>query len=138
MMVNARRAVQSRGADPAPVKPTPPRGERLMVKGTGRIYFVKIDEIDWCQAAGNYVRVHVSRQEHFMRKTMVELERELDPSRFVRIHRSTIVNVDSVEELRPLFGGDYLVVLRGGTELTMSRRYRRAAARLFGDEARDH
>jgi two-component system LytT family response regulator len=133
MMVHVREALQRRTSDTAAA--TQPYPDRLVVKSTGRIYFVRVDDIDWCQAAGNYIRLHVGRQEHLVRRTMAELQQLLDPSAFVRIHRSTIVNVNRVEELRPLFGGDYLVILRGGTELTLSRRFRHAAARLLSNDA---
>jgi two-component system LytT family response regulator len=98
--------------------------ERLIVKSAGRIHFVRTADIDWCEAAGNYVRLHVGAVSHLMRETMMRLEAGLDPDRFVRIHRCTIVNVDRIQELRPSSSGEYHVVLRDGTELALSRGYR--------------
>jgi two-component system LytT family response regulator len=97
---------------------------RLIVRSSGRISFVRVDEIDWLEAADNYVRIHMSRESHLIRDTLQSLETRLDPSRFLRIHRSTVVNFDRIKELQPLFHGDYLVRLRDGTELTLSRTYK--------------
>jgi two-component system LytT family response regulator len=98
--------------------------DRLIVKSSGRIYFVRTGDIDWCEAEGNYVRVHVGTQQHLVRETMNRMETQLDAAQFVRIHRSTIVNVDRIQELRSSFNGEHLVLLRTGTRLTMSRGYR--------------
>jgi two-component system LytT family response regulator len=100
------------------------RRNRLMIKSSGRIHFVRMADIDWCEAQGNYVRVHVGHQEHLVRDTMSHLESELDPQQFVRIHRSTIVNVDRIQEMQSSFNGEYVVLLRTGTRLTLSRGYR--------------
>ena len=100
------------------------RRDRLMVKSDGRIRVIRTADIDWCEASGNYVGLHVGAQCHFVRDTMAHLESELDPRQFIRIHRSTIVNVDRVQEMEPSFSGDYVVILRGGTRLTLSRGYR--------------
>ena len=100
------------------------RPNRLMIKSGGRIHFVRMADIDWCEAQGNYVRVHVGPQEHLVRDTMSHLESELDPQQFVRIHRSTIVNVDRIQEMQSSFNGEYVVLLRTGTRLTLSRGYR--------------
>jgi two-component system, LytTR family, response regulator len=98
--------------------------DRLVVKSSGRIYFVRIADIDWCEAAGNYIRVHVGAQSHLIRETMNRLEIQLDARQFVRIHRSTIVNVDRIQELRSSFNGEHVVLLRSGVRLTMSRGYK--------------
>jgi two-component system LytT family response regulator len=98
-----------------------PGPERLMVKSGGRIYFVRIEDIDWIEAAGNYVRLHVGKEDHLLRESLTALEKTLDPARFVRVHRSTIVNLDRIRELQPAFHGDYVIVLRDGTELALSR-----------------
>ena len=95
-----------------------------MIKAGGRIHFVRMADIDWCEAQGNYVRVHVGAQEHLVRDTMSHLESELDPQQFVRIHRSTIVNVDRIQEMQSSFNGEYVVLLRTGARLTLSRGYR--------------
>ena len=100
------------------------RRNRLMIKAGGRIHFVRMSDIDWCEASGNYVRVHVGPQEHLVRDTMAHLESQLDPQQFVRIHRSTIVNVDRIQEMQSSFNGEYVVLLRTGMRLTLSRGYR--------------
>jgi two-component system, LytTR family, response regulator len=97
---------------------------RLMIKSGGRIHFVRMNDIDWCEASGNYVRVHVGPQEHLVRDTMAHLESQLDPQQFVRIHRSTIVNVDRIQEMQSSLNGEYVVLLRTGMRLTLSRGYR--------------
>jgi two-component system, LytTR family, response regulator len=98
--------------------------ERLVVRAAGRIVFLRVEEIDWIEAADNYVCLHVDRETHLLRGTMASIEERLDPRRFLRIHRSTIVNLDRVRDLAPLFHGDYAVRLRDGTELVLSRGYR--------------
>jgi two-component system, LytTR family, response regulator len=109
----------------AQIQAQPPRSrERLMVRADGRLYFVRVDDIDWIEAAGNYVKLHVGRETHLMRETMAGIEALLDPSRFLRIHRSAIVNLDRVREMQPWFSGEYTVILRDGTQLRLSRVYR--------------
>jgi len=108
------------------------RRNRLMVKSAGRIHFVRTADIDWCEAAGNYVRMHVGHQEHLVRDTMGHLESQLDGQQFMRIHRSTIVNVDRIQEMQSSFNGEYVVLLRNGTRLTLSRGYRDAIHARLG------
>jgi len=98
--------------------------DRLVIRGGGRVFFLRVAEIDWIESAGNYVRLHCGNEEHLYRETMARMESALDPARFARIHRSTIVNVERVKELHPLFRGDYTVILRNGRELTLSKGYR--------------
>jgi two-component system LytT family response regulator len=105
---------------------------RLVIRSAGRICFLRVEEIDWLEAADNYVHIHVGREAHLVRETLQSLEDRLDPSRFLRIHRSTVVNVDRIQELRPLFHGDYVVKLRDGTELSLSRSYREKLAGPLG------
>jgi two-component system LytT family response regulator len=107
--------------------------ERLVVKSSGRVYFVRVEDIDWIEAAGNYVRLHVGKEDHLLRESMAGLEARLDGTRFLRIHRSTIVHVERIRELQPAFHGDYAVILRDGTELTLSRGYRDRLRELLGD-----
>ena len=95
--------------------------KRLLVKTAGRVFFLKADDIDWIEAADYYVKLHVGRKGHLLREAMSELEARLDPDKFLRIHRSTIVNLDRIRELSPLPGGEYTVVLHDGTELRLSR-----------------
>ena len=110
---------------------TAPRGlERLIVKTGGQLVFLKTEEVDWIQAEGNYVRLHVGRASHLVRETIQSLEASLDPARFMRIHRSTIVNLDRVREIQPLVHGEYRVVLTDGTKLSLSRGYRDRLARF--------
>lgn len=98
--------------------------ERIVVRSGGRVFFLRTDEIDWVEAASNYVRIHAGADSHLLRETMNGIEARLDPEKFLRIHRSTIINVDRVAELKPWFHGDYAVTLRDGTRLTLSRGHR--------------
>ncbi|MGE3842515.1 MAG: LytR/AlgR family response regulator transcription factor [Vicinamibacterales bacterium] len=99
----------------------PKRPDRLVLKTAGRVSFVRVEEIDWIEAEGNYVRLHIGSASHLLRETMKGIEGKLDPDKFVRIHRSTIVSTDRIKELQPLFHGEYAVILRDGTRLTASR-----------------
>jgi two-component system LytT family response regulator len=100
--------------------------ERLLVKAGGRVSFVDVEQIDWVEAEGNYVRIHAGGQVHLMRETMNGLVASIGPQRFFRIHRSRIVNIARVKELLIAGGGDYQVVLSDGTRLGLSRLYRDA------------
>ncbi|MBI4661774.1 MAG: response regulator transcription factor [Verrucomicrobia bacterium] len=108
--------------------------ERLVVKTEGRVLLVKTDEIDWIEAADNYVSLHVGNESHLHRETMAALERKLAPNQFLRISRSTIVNVERIKELQPMFHGDYVVILRDGTRLSLSRNFRDRVQHLLGKE----
>ena len=130
-LVHAREhlgARQKPGAQPPPYE----RRDRLVIKSSGRIYFVRTRDIDWCEANGNYVRLHVGAQTHLVRGTMAHIESQLDPAQFVRIHRSTIVNVDRIQELQSSFGGEYVVLLHDKTRLTLSRGYREGLQTKLG------
>lgn len=98
--------------------------DRLVVKSGGRVVFVRLQDIDWIDAAGNYVKIHTAGDTLQLRETMTRIEKRLDPDRFLRIHRSTIVNIERIRELEQQFHGDYVVVLDGGQRLTLSRSYR--------------
>ncbi len=98
--------------------------ERFVIKSGGRVFFVRAEEIEWIEAAGNYVKLHVGTESHLFRETMNAIEAKLDPDLFFRIHRSHIVNIERVRELQPWFNGEYVVFLRSGTRLTLSRGYR--------------
>lgn len=100
------------------------REGRMMIKSHGRVHFISASEIDWVEAAGNYIRLHIGSSSHLVRESLVRLEERLDSARFVRIHRSALVNLDRVKEMRHWSSGEYLVVLTDGTELKLSRRYR--------------
>ncbi len=97
--------------------------DRILVKSSGEIFFLKTEEIDWIEAEGDYMVFHVGGKTHLLRETMARLEARLDPKRFVRIHRSTIVNIDRVRKLSPAFIGEYAVILQDGTKLRLSRGY---------------
>jgi two-component system, LytTR family, response regulator len=104
---------------------------RLSIKTGGRILFLGVDEIDWIEAADNYVLVHAGRNSHLLHTTMNSLEGRLDPGAFLRIHRSTIVNLQRIKELHPMFHGEYRVILKDGTELASGRSYRNKLQRLL-------
>ncbi len=107
--------------------------QRLVIKAAGRVFFLRLEEIDWIEAAGNYVKLHVGAETHLLRETMNALEGRLNAEQFVRIHRSTIVNLDRIQELQPWFHGDYRVILHDGTQLTLSRGYRQKLQELLGN-----
>ncbi len=106
--------------------------ERLAVKSAGRVLFLKVEEIDWIEAADNYVNLHSGNECHLHRETMAALEGRLPADKFMRISRSTIVNIERIKELQPLFHGEYAVILRNGTRLTLSRSHREKLNRLLG------
>jgi two-component system, LytTR family, response regulator len=122
-VVHARQHLSAKRAS-GTQPPAPERRDRLVIKSSGRIYFIRTRDIDWCEASGNYVRLHVGAQTHLVRGTMAHIESQLDQAQFVRIHRSTIVNVDRIQELHSSFGGEYVVLLHDKTRLTLSRGYR--------------
>ena len=105
--------------------------ERFVVKMGGRIRFVQADAIRWVEAAGDYVRLHTDTQAHLLRETMKGMEEQLDPERFLRIHRSAIINVRHLKELRPYGNSEYIAVLNDGTECKLSRTYRDALTEFF-------
>ncbi len=106
--------------------------DRILLKSSGEIIFLKTCEIDWIEAEGDYVKFHTGGRTHLMRGTMASLEERLDPSRFIRIHRSTIVNSDRLRKLSPSFEGEYAVVLQDGTKLRLSRGYHDRIKALLG------
>jgi two-component system LytT family response regulator len=94
---------------------------RLMIKASNRMVLLKVEDIDFIEADGNYAKLHVGRKAHLLREKMHDLEGRLDPAKFVRIHRSVIVNLDRIKEMQPHFNGDYIVVLVDGQQLRLSR-----------------
>lgn len=106
--------------------------DRIMIKSAGRITFLRVGEVDWIEAADNYVRLHAGRDAHLIRETMTNLETQLDRRKFVRIHRSAIVNIDAIVEIRSLFHGDHSVLLRTGAEIPLGRAYRERLEGAFG------
>jgi two-component system, LytTR family, response regulator len=109
--------------------------DRLVVRTPERAFFLRADTIDWIEAAGKFVHLHVGRAIHALRESMAELEQELDPARFVRISRSVIVNLDRIQEIQPWFQGDYVLILTDGTRLTSTRGYRDNMRKLLGRSA---
>jgi two-component system LytT family response regulator len=109
---------------PAAAPPWGGQLDRVIVRAEGRIFFLASGEIDWIEAQGNYVNLHCGGRTHLLREALGSLETRLDPRIFLRISRSAIVKVDSIRELRPLFRGDYQVILRDGALLRLSHRYR--------------
>lgn len=107
--------------------------DRVAVKVDGVLRIVRTTDIDWWETDGNYVRLHVGPGSHLIRATATSIEGQLDPRQFLRIHRRYIVNIDRVVEVQPWFGGDSIVLLKGGTKLRLSRTYReRLHSRLLG------
>jgi two-component system, LytTR family, response regulator len=100
------------------------RLDRILLRSEGRMTFLKLREVDWIEADDNYLRLHAGRETHLVRDTLRRLEPRLDPRLFLRIHRSTIVNVEAIAEIRSLFHGDYDVLLRDGTTLPVGRTWR--------------
>ncbi|MGH8280377.1 MAG: LytR/AlgR family response regulator transcription factor [Gammaproteobacteria bacterium] len=105
---------------------------RIAVKSVGRTVFVSVTSVEWLETAGNYVCLHAGKETHVVRETMNQIETELDPAKFVRIHRSTMVRIEAIREIQPLFNGDRMVILRDGSRHTMSRSYRDKARTALG------
>jgi two-component system LytT family response regulator len=105
---------------------------RFVVRADGKLTFVRAAEIDWIDASGNYVRLHVQGRTHLIRETMKSIEARLNPDQFVRVHRSAIINIDRVVSLEPYFHGEYVVAMRDGTRLTSSRTHSGRLRALIG------
>lgn len=106
--------------------------DRLVVKGSGTTRFVRLAEIDWIEGAGVYVNLHVAGKELLYRSALNELSRQLDPTRFIRVHRSSIVNIDSILELQPISHGEFELVLKDGHRIRVSRTYRLELEKRLG------
>jgi two-component system, LytTR family, response regulator len=106
--------------------------ERLVIRNGSRIATLAIDDIDWIEAQDYYAEIHAGGRTYLVRKSLQRLEATLDPGRFVRIHRKTIVNVRRVKELEPMFHGEYVVFLHDGTRLKLSRTFKSHLGRLLG------
>jgi two-component system, LytTR family, response regulator len=109
---------------------------RIAVRSEGRLHSYRVEDIHWFEGADNYVRLHTGRGVHGIRETLSELERRLDPERFVRIHRSAIVGIDAIREVESLFHGDFAVVLRTGERLAVGRTYRGRFLEAIGDRTK--
>lgn len=105
--------------------------ERLSFKDGSKVVMLNADDIDWIDAAGDYMCIHAGGKTHIIRETMKTLQQRLDPTRFQRIHRSAIVNVKKVKELHPHSNGEYFVILENGSELKLSRSYKDVVARFL-------
>jgi len=105
--------------------------DRFLVRGANRFYFVRAKDVDWIESEGNYAHLHSAQRSHLVRETMKSLEQQLDPKLFVRIHRSFIVNINQIAEIRPLPSGEYAVFLADGSKLTLSKSYRDRLMKTF-------
>jgi len=106
--------------------------DRILIKSEGKIFFLSTQEIDWVEAAGNYMRLHAGNETYLMRETMSGMEKRLPSDHFVRIHRSTMVNFNRIKEMQPAFSGEFTVILKNGEELKLSRKYRAELERRIG------
>lgn len=113
------------------IKPASEPEHRLVIKAKGRVVFLDLDEIDWVGAAANYVRLNVGKEAYLFRETISRTSERLNPEHFIRVHRSTIVNVRKIKELIPVNSGEYIVVLKSGKELSCSRGYRSGLQRMI-------
>lgn len=106
--------------------------DRMVIRAGGKVVFLDLAEVDWIEAAANYVKLNVGKESYLLREGIGRVSERLDPDRFVRIHRSVIVNVRKIKELQPCDSGEYIAVLRNGKELSCSRGYRAELQRLIG------
>jgi PAS domain S-box-containing protein len=114
-------------------RPTQESLKRFLIKSGSAFHFVKVEDIDWVEAAGNYVELHIGTKSHLIRNTMNALEARLDPRRFLRVHRSAIVNVERIKELRPWRYGDHKIALSDGTQLILKRCYIERLEQMVGE-----
>ncbi len=105
--------------------------ERLIVSHKNRLILIPVSDVDWIESYGNYLKIHTGDKTYLLRQTMKNLETRINPEKFLRIHRATLVNLDRIKELQPMFGRQYAVILRDDTELTLSRNYRKAVLEKF-------
>jgi DNA-binding LytR/AlgR family response regulator len=113
----------------APPAPTGPRPERFLVRKLRKEFLIAASDIEWLQAQGNYLGLHVNGHDYLLRSTLTDFLEQLDPARFARVHRSYAVNLDRVAEIEPLDGGDARLKMKDGTQVPCSRRYREALGR---------
>src|SRR5262249_42569340 len=116
----------------ADLKARPKPLERLVIKAGGRVFFLLVGEFHWVEAAAHFVKLHAGKEAHLPRGTINRPSDKLDPGKFIRSHRSIIVNLERVKELQPWFHGDYVVILQDGAQLTSSRNYREQLRKLMG------
>jgi two-component system, LytTR family, response regulator len=128
----ARSRIEAIRKESSP-EPTPGRWlERFAVDCAGRISIIPVDTVEWIEAQDYYVQIHAEGKEHLLRESLRNLETRLDPRRFARVHRSAIVNVECVKQLRRRTHGEYVLVLQDGTELKLSRTHRDQLQLLLG------
>jgi two-component system LytT family response regulator len=108
-----------------------PQSGRLPIKRDGSVTFVRVDDVDWLEADGDYVRIHAGKATHVVRETIAEVLAKLPPARFVRVHRSIVVNAERIREVQPWFKGDYVLILHDGTKLRTGRTYRTVVQALI-------
>jgi two-component system LytT family response regulator len=113
------------------VSAPPHRTARIPIKRDGRVNFVRVDDIDWVEADGDSIRLHLARETHTIRETMAQIVEKLPTDRFLRIHRSLIVNAERVKEVQPWFKGDYVLIMQDGTKLRSGRTYREVVQTLI-------
>jgi two-component system LytT family response regulator len=125
-MISQSRQAEENARGPGAAQPAdirPPRPDYIPVRSGPDIILVRTGSIDWIEAKGNYVRLHVGKQTHMLRESMQNFEVLLDPAVFARVHRSTIVNVERIDRMRPMYHGEFEIVLKDGTVVLMSRSY---------------
>jgi two-component system, LytTR family, response regulator len=105
---------------------------RVVVKSRGRVLFLKMEDVDWIETSANYVELHSGTHSYLLRGTLTNFEERLNPRQFVRVHRTSIVNIERIQELQPWSHGDFIVVLKDGAKLRMSRRYRGNLSEIWG------
>jgi two-component system LytT family response regulator len=105
--------------------------ERLIVNHKDRLIIVLIKDVDWIETYGNYLKIHTRGKTYLLRETMNNFSARIDPEKYLRIHRSTLINLERIKELQLIFGGQYAVVLHDGTKLTLSRNYRKTVLDIF-------
>jgi two-component system LytT family response regulator len=111
--------------------PAPAAAGRIPIKRDGSVTFVRVEDVDWVEADGDFVRVHAGKDTHMLRETMAEITSKLPAERFARVHRSVIVNTDRIREIQPWFKGDYVLILQDGTRLRSGRTYRETVQKLI-------
>jgi two-component system, LytTR family, response regulator len=129
-------AVAALGGVMADLRRARGHAERLVIHTSGRVVFLKVEEIDWLEASGNYVLVHAGREKLLMRETLRALVERLDPARFVRLHRSAVVNIERLRELLPWSRGEQVAVLLDGTQLTIGRAFRERLLAVMNGQGR--
>ena len=114
------------------IREAEPYAQRFFVQSKGKAKFIKTADVEWWQAAGNYVLLHIGKEEHILRQTLSELEKRLDPRLFVRVNRSSLISLEAVREIQPYFHGEYVLVLKNGDRVTVTRFFRERFRKAIG------